>query len=136
MNVLCLAHRPAPGTVQLACIAVIFSIREEIEEKVRRGGEGIVRRCGKEKRGEEHQKWDGISMMEYSLGSGEIGEGSGQESLLERRPCDPQKEQVMWGNKPAPSLKGAPDFTSQTITCQLEKGCLFNTSKLLCLAEG
>lgn len=60
MNVLCLAHRPAPGTVQLACIAVILSIREEIEEKVRRDGEGIVRKCGKEKRGEEHQKWDGI----------------------------------------------------------------------------
>lgn len=49
-----------------------------------------MRRCQKEKgrEGEEHQKWDGISLMGDSLGSGEVGEGSGQESLLERRLCD------------------------------------------------
>lgn len=40
------------------------------------------------------------------------------------------------GNKPAPSLNGSPNFISQTLIYQLEKGCFFSASGLLYLAEG
>lgn len=36
---------------------------------------------GKKKKVKNNQKWDGIFMTEFSLGSGEVGEGSGQESF-------------------------------------------------------
>lgn len=38
-----------------------------------------------------NQKWVGISKVEDDLDSGEVGEGSGQESLLEKRLCDPER---------------------------------------------
>lgn len=79
-------------------------------------GQGIVeRRCGKEK-GYEEQPEMGWNFQDERLGSGEVGEGSGQslEDLVTLKGIGEVKQQASLFSE-----GGASNHTSQALRCQL-----------------